>query len=216
MPGLTRGRRKDFTFQRRITRSLRRQSLCTRSATSTPFVSGCAGHRLISPWPPVLSRAAPARVPGYAPDQTTELADFLALPVDEASPLPETGLAAELDEDLDRLVQARQLREQARLRRELFTGQTDAECDLCGREFPIELLVATHIKQRSSAAALSGRTSPMWLWPHAGLAATSYSSADIFASTAMERLFQAPLFSCQCISSLTYLSILPARSSGRL
>lgn len=111
-------------------------------------------------------------VPGYAPDQGTELADYLALPINEARPLREVvdqltaraeqipvgeadaGLAVELDEDLDRLVQARQRREQARLRRVLFTDQTAANCDLCSREFPIELLVAAHIKQRSQCNSL--------------------------------------------------------------
>jgi hypothetical protein len=53
--------------------------------------------------------------------------------------------------DLDRKVEACQRVEQAYLRRRLFPG-SDALCDLCGRRFEIEFLVAAHIKQRAACS----------------------------------------------------------------
>ncbi len=110
-------------------------------------------------------------VPDYRPDQAKDLADILALPMQELSALREIAeelaattpdlvpigqdyadAVADLDGDLDRIIQAHQRREQNRLRAALFAGRTAASCDLCGREFPIELLVAAHIKQRSQCS----------------------------------------------------------------
>lgn len=106
-------------------------------------------------------------VPGYASDEARDLADFLALPAAAVGPLNaltgelastrgagprsegDASLLTELDGDLDRLIQARQRREQSLLRASLFGSRAEAECDMCGREFPVGLLVAAHIKQRS-------------------------------------------------------------------
>jgi hypothetical protein len=41
-------------------------------------------------------------------------------------------------------------REQAWLRRLLIGGRFSAQCDICTREFPVELLVAAHIKRRGA------------------------------------------------------------------
>jgi hypothetical protein len=56
---------------------------------------------------------------------------------------------ATLTGDLDRTVEASQRAEQAYLRRALFSGP-HARCDLCGRQFEIEFLVAAHIKRRAA------------------------------------------------------------------
>lgn len=111
-------------------------------------------------------------VPGYRPDQANDLADLLALPMRKLSAPREivdrldafadqvpigqdyANPVAELDGDLDRIIQARQRTEQNRLRTALFADRTAASCDLCGREFPVELLVAAHIKQRSQCSNL--------------------------------------------------------------
>ena len=50
---------------------------------------------------------------------------------------------------LDGTAQVQIRREQARLRRQLVGDATEAECVLCRRVFPIDLLVAAHIKKRS-------------------------------------------------------------------
>ena len=50
--------------------------------------------------------------------------------------------------ELDRVVQAVQRVEQMYLRKFLFSGRT-ASCDLCGRHFDVEFLVAAHIKKRA-------------------------------------------------------------------
>ena len=56
---------------------------------------------------------------------------------------------ATLTGDLDRKTEASQRVEQAYLRKALFPGP-DAPCDLCGRQFEIEFLVAAHIKKRAA------------------------------------------------------------------
>jgi hypothetical protein len=52
--------------------------------------------------------------------------------------------------DTERKVVVR--KEQAMLRKHLFGSQKHAECFVCGEEFPIELLVAAHIKPRSECS----------------------------------------------------------------
>ena len=59
--------------------------------------------------------------------------------------------AAALSGDLDRKIEAIQRAEQAYLRRMLFPGP-DALCDLCGRRFEIEFLVAAHVKNRAACS----------------------------------------------------------------
>ena len=58
--------------------------------------------------------------------------------------------------DLDRKIEASQRVEQAYLRRMLFPAP-DAECDLCGRRFEVEFLVAAHIKRRASCTGSERR-----------------------------------------------------------
>lgn len=50
---------------------------------------------------------------------------------------------------LDGTAQVTTRKEQAELRRLLLRGRTAADCDLCGHEFPQELLRAAHIKRRA-------------------------------------------------------------------
>ena len=45
-------------------------------------------------------------------------------------------------------------REQAYLRKYLFSGRDAGACSLCGRVLPIELLVAAHIKRRSACSGV--------------------------------------------------------------
>ena len=61
---------------------------------------------------------------------------------------------AELDKnkDLDAKRETYQRTEQGFLRDQLFSRKTVAICALCGREFPIELLRAAHIKRRAECS----------------------------------------------------------------
>ncbi|GAA3957112.1 hypothetical protein GCM10023085_44550 [Actinomadura viridis] len=49
-------------------------------------------------------------------------------------------------------------KEQKRIRKHLFAGKTVAACSLCGRTFPLRLLVAAHIKRRADATHEERRT----------------------------------------------------------
>lgn len=105
-------------------------------------------------------------IPNYAPDQADRLADVISLPtqeliapratrdrleaIDGERPTEADYAAAvsAIDGDLDRVVQTARRVEQSYLRRALFSGRI-APCDLCGREFEVEFLVAAHIKKRA-------------------------------------------------------------------
>ncbi len=54
-----------------------------------------------------------------------------------------------MPEDLDRRQETVRRAEQSLLRRVHLGGQDEGKCVLCGRVFPIGLLVAAHIKKRS-------------------------------------------------------------------
>jgi len=54
--------------------------------------------------------------------------------------------------DPNRPVQAMARREQAALRDALLEGRPSAQCGVCGKEFPANLLVAAHIKPRSKCS----------------------------------------------------------------
>ena len=105
-------------------------------------------------------------VPGYSPGEADHLAGVLAMPAQEAGapravldkleaadehqPTDDDFAAAvaALD-DLDRTGQTARRVEQSYLRRALFSGPA-AACDLCGRNFEVEFLVAAHIKKRAA------------------------------------------------------------------
>lgn len=106
-------------------------------------------------------------VPAYGSTDAKDLADLLALPEGDSGTFAELFPAAdnqaprgedpprnepELGEDLDRITEGRQRREQHRLRMTLFAGRTTARCDLCSRDLPVDLLVAAHIEQRSQCS----------------------------------------------------------------
>jgi hypothetical protein len=113
-------------------------------------------------------------IPGYAPEQASRLADAIAVPAQELvapraiqdrldaiddEKLTEADYAAAvsaIDGDLDRAVQTARRVEQSYLRRALFSGPI-APCDLCGREFEVEFLVAAHIKKRAKCSDLERR-----------------------------------------------------------
>jgi hypothetical protein len=61
---------------------------------------------------------------------------------------------------LDRLISARQRREQAQLRRSLLRGRAEAPCALCGESFPARFLWASHIKKRARAKDEEARDLP--------------------------------------------------------
>jgi len=108
-------------------------------------------------------------VPGYAPGQADRLADVIAVPaqelvapqairdrldaLDDEKPTEADYAAAvsAIDGDLDRAVQTARRVEQSYLRRALFSGPI-APCDLCGRDFEVEFLVAAHIKKRAECS----------------------------------------------------------------
>jgi hypothetical protein len=115
-------------------------------------------------------------VPGYGPDEADHLADILAVPAQGlAAPsailerLTPVGseptaedyekAAAQLDGDLDRVVQTAYRVEQSYLRRLLFKRGVPS-CDLCGRSFRAEFLVAAHIKKRSESTDAERRDVP--------------------------------------------------------
>jgi hypothetical protein len=112
-------------------------------------------------------------ISGYGPDQADRLANDLSVPAQELG-APRAILArleaaddqkptaadfaaavAALD-DLDRTSQTARRVEQSYLRRALFSGPT-APCDLCGREFETQFLVAAHIKKRAECSDLERR-----------------------------------------------------------
>jgi hypothetical protein len=57
----------------------------------------------------------------------------------------------ELDE-LDKIIEGKVRREQKILREYLFKGKDKSNCSICGREFPINFLVAGHIKKRAKCS----------------------------------------------------------------
>ena len=107
------------------------------------------------------------QVPGCQPGDAAQLADAVAIPTCELRSTPgailaslpksdsrpptadEYEAASGLAEDLDKVIRAVRRVEQAYLRRVLFPG-TVAPCDLCGRQFAVEFLVAAHVKKRSA------------------------------------------------------------------
>jgi len=60
------------------------------------------------------------------------------------------SLDADAPLDVETTVKART--EQTFLRRSLFGNRRTGECGLCGREFPVSLLVASHIKRRADCS----------------------------------------------------------------
>jgi len=104
-------------------------------------------------------------VPGYGPGQAQQVAGILSVPLQEAgaprvllerlesaddeSPTEDNFAAAVAALDaLDKAGQRALRVEQSYLRKALFEGPT-ALCDLCGRIFEVEFLVAAHIKKRA-------------------------------------------------------------------
>jgi hypothetical protein len=104
-------------------------------------------------------------IPAYGPDQAHQVADIISAPLPEAgaprvlldeletadAEMPTAGDFAAAVAALDALEKAgyrAQRVEQSYLRKALFEGPT-ARCDLCGRSFEVEFLVAAHIKRRA-------------------------------------------------------------------
>lgn len=69
-------------------------------------------------------------------------------PVTAKTVLPK--LSEEADLDFDSIAKSR--KEQAFLRAHISRGRTQAKCVLCENEFPLEFLVAAHIKKRSECS----------------------------------------------------------------
>jgi hypothetical protein len=104
-------------------------------------------------------------IPRYGPDQVQDVADVLSVPLQEAGaprvlldrlesaddvrPTEDDFAAAVAALDaLDRTGHRARRVDQSYLRKALFQGST-APCDLCGRVFEVEFLVAAHIKRRA-------------------------------------------------------------------
>jgi hypothetical protein len=116
-------------------------------------------------------------VPGFGPGDASRLAEALAVPVtDLAAPraLMErlegidarrptdrdyASVVSGLVGELDRMASVAQRVEQSYLRRLLFSA-SDAACDLCGRTFNTEFLVAAHIKRRAACSEAERRDVP--------------------------------------------------------
>lgn len=116
-------------------------------------------------------------VPGFGPGDADKLADALAVPVTnlvapralierlntiDAHQPTDRDYAAVISGmvgDLDRVANVAQRVEQSYLRRLLFTA-LDAACDLCGRAFNTEFLVAAHIKKRAACSEAERRDVP--------------------------------------------------------
>lgn len=56
------------------------------------------------------------------------------------------------EESLDNKIFANTRKEQSFLRNYLFKGQPIGRCGICGKEFPVDLLVTAHIKKRSECS----------------------------------------------------------------
>lgn len=54
-----------------------------------------------------------------------------------------------LDEELDIVITVKGRAEQGFLRNHLFNGKKNAKCGICGKEYPVNLFVAAHIKKRA-------------------------------------------------------------------
>lgn len=72
----------------------------------------------------------------------------------ESNGVPRTDQAyldlVNLNGELDRKVQANARREQKYLRNYLFFGKKYSQCIICNDDFPVELLVAAHIRRRAT------------------------------------------------------------------
>ena len=79
------------------------------------------------------------------------------------------------DASLDIPVEAFRRREQRWLRLKLLQGRESAPCDLCGREFPADLLVAAHIKRRSLAS-----NEERLVFPYIGMLACKFGCDDLY------------------------------------
>lgn len=86
-------------------------------------------------------------------DRSTRLVEAFQLHATPSLRLFEKTVAA-IDNlgDLDIRRAALARTEQAYLRDHLFGGKVRSECTICGRMFPVELLVAAHIKRRSDCS----------------------------------------------------------------
>lgn len=89
-------------------------------------------------------------------DESSSESLLQALDLQENSFSPEIRLETYVDSVLvpdfetpEREVTTKQRLEQRFLRQYLFGKSRSGTCDLCGREFPVEFLVAAHIKRRS-------------------------------------------------------------------
>lgn len=113
------------------------------------------------------------RVVGRKPNAT--VMEFQVLPQDKSdavlaylnmvgniyAPVPDESTYKEVIEDPDFAqmefqIEAIRRAEQAFLRKVLFPNDT-AHCAICGREFPVQFLIASHIKRRSACTNLEKR-----------------------------------------------------------
>ncbi|WP_410588708.1 hypothetical protein [Amycolatopsis sp. lyj-23] len=83
-----------------------------------------------------------ATLPGTSTTSRPPVVTLHEPPDEEVADDPQFG-------ELDTLAQVKVRTEQARLRRLLTGGQPLAECALCGIAYPVEFLVAAHIKKRA-------------------------------------------------------------------
>jgi hypothetical protein len=131
-------------------------------------------------------------VPAYHPADAGRLADAIAVPARELAATPDAILerlppastqppteddyaaAAALAADLDKVTVAIHRVEQAYLRRILFPGPAGA-CDLCGRRFSTDFLVAAHIKKRSACTDAERRDVT-----HIAMAACRFGCDELF------------------------------------
>jgi len=56
------------------------------------------------------------------------------------------------EDSLDKVSQSTSRKEQSYLRKKLFKGKKSAVCGICGKELPVDLLIAAHIKRRADCS----------------------------------------------------------------
>jgi len=94
---------------------------------------------------PIVTQQSLNKIPSWKADGVLHLL-MDKVPIDE---LINSMNVAGTEEPLDKVATAILRREQAWLRQSLFGNEKYTTCGICGEKYPVDLLIAAHIKQRS-------------------------------------------------------------------